>query len=204
MNSKAQLDGVSQAVVATLERKGGYLTLGGLVDEVASRTGFRRHEIARSIHKLREIGMLDILDPRPPTSAMGFLFSTRAAWFWLLALAVVLAGVSVYVLPHVTPFNYARYSLGSLFVLYLPGASLVEFLFPKREHLSQLSRVALSIGMSLVAVPLNGLLLNYTPWGISLETTAISLGLLTVLLALGAILRKHRDLKHSFESARSP
>ncbi|HPC28222.1 MAG TPA: DUF1616 domain-containing protein, partial [Candidatus Methanomethylicus sp.] len=49
---------------------------------------------------------------------------------------------------------------------------------------------ALSIGLSLALVPLTGLVLNYTPWGIRLDPIVVSLSLLTVGLALGAAVRK--------------
>ncbi len=147
--------------------------------------------------------MIDIVDPDPPISAIVFLFSTRATWFWLLAAVVLLADLSVYVLPQSSPFNYVRYLLGSFLVLYLPGASLVELLFPKREDLSQLLRLALSIGMSLAIVPLVGLLLNYTPLGITLDAIMVSLNFLTVAFSFGAVLRKYQNHMSTFEGQAS-
>jgi uncharacterized membrane protein len=41
-------------------------------------------------------------------------------------------------------------------------------------------------------VPLVGLLLNYTPWGIRLNPIVVSLTLLTVGLAMVALARKYR------------
>ena len=56
---------------------------------------------------------------------------------------------------------YARYLLGSLFVLFLPGYTFIKALFPAKQ-LDSIERTALSIGMSLALVPMIGLLLNYT------------------------------------------
>ena len=54
-----------------------------------------------------------------------------------------------------------------------------------------LTRITLSIGLSLALVPLTGLVLNYTPFGIRLVPVAFSLSLLTIsFLFLGAW-RKH-------------
>jgi uncharacterized membrane protein len=47
-------------------------------------------------------------------------------------------------------------------------------LFPKREKMGGIERIALSFGMSLAVVPLLGLILNYTPWGIRLESILYS------------------------------
>ena len=54
-----------------------------------------------------------------------------------------------------------------------------------------IERFALSVGLSLVLVPLIGLLLNYTPWGIRLTSIMISLIILTIGLALIALARKY-------------
>jgi len=57
---------------------------------------------------------------------------------------------------------YARYLLGSIFVLLLPGYTFIKALFPTKE-LDEIERMALSIGMSLALVPITGLLLHHTP-----------------------------------------
>jgi uncharacterized membrane protein len=58
--------------------------------------------------------------------------------------------------------------------------------------LESLERLALSIGLSLAIVPLIGLLLNYTPWGIRLTPITISLATFTEAMALIALARKYR------------
>ncbi len=55
-----------------------------------------------------------------------------------------------------------------------------------------IERTALSIGMSLAFVPIMGLLLNYTPGGIRLTPTVLSLVALTVVFAVAAVLREHQ------------
>jgi len=65
--------------------------------------------------------------------------------------------------------------------LYLPGFSLVELLDGKRKELDDLTRLALSIGLSIAIVPLDGLVLNYTPFGVRLVPIAISLAGLTII-----------------------
>jgi uncharacterized membrane protein len=77
----------------------------------------------------------------------------------------------------------------------LPGYTLIEALYPKKEDLSSLERLALSIGLSLALTPLVGLVLNYTPWGIRLKPILVSLSLLTVFLALIALSRKFSRFK---------
>jgi uncharacterized membrane protein len=98
----------------------------------------------------------------------------------------------IYAVPPDFPFVALRWVLGSVFVLFIPGYVAVEALFPKGRELDSIERFALSVGLSLALVPLVGLLLNYTPWGIRLTPIVISLVILTVGLAVIAFARRYR------------
>ena len=90
------------------------------------------------------------------------------------------------------PDFYLRIVVGIIFVLFLPGYLLVSALFPRRMGLEQLERIALSIGLSLAVVPLIGLALNYTPWGIRLHPVLLSLSAFNVLMSTLAYVRRER------------
>jgi hypothetical protein len=166
-----------------------------IILKVSEKLRIKKYDAARRIYRLKEHGLLDFSDPDPPKTLQRYFFSTYCAWFWLVFSAVFFVFVLIYVLPSSPPFVYFRYVFGSVFVLYLPGASLVELLYPKPREMSQLERLALSIGLSLALVPLVGLVLNYTPWGIRLGPVFSSLSLLTIGLASGAIYRKFTIFK---------
>lgn len=83
-----------------------------------------------------------------------------------------------------------RIPLGLAMVLFLPGYTLMAALFPRKDDLDSIERVALSFGLSIAVVPLIGLGLNYTPWGIRLEPVVISLCLFTVMMSVAAHLRR--------------
>jgi uncharacterized membrane protein len=85
-----------------------------------------------------------------------------------------------------------RIALGLPLVLFLPGYSLIAALFPRKGDLASIERVALSFGLSIAVVPLIGLALNYTPFGIRLSPVLFALSLFTVALALCAFLRRRR------------
>ena len=105
----------------------------------------------------------------------------------------------VYALPDDFPLVVFRWVLGSVFVLFVPGYVAVEALFPRGRELDGIERLALSVGLSLALVPLVGLLLNYTPWGIRLDPIMISLTILTVGLAIVAFARRFRLSVERFE-----
>ena len=97
------------------------------------------------------------------------------------------------------PMVYLRYFLGSGFILWLPGYSLVKALFPTElpvkttdKTLESIERAVLSIGLSLALVPMVGLVLNYTPWGITLEPVTLSLAALTASVATIAVIREYQ------------
>jgi len=129
-------------------------------------------------------------------SALDYLFTiTISGWFWATMILAVSAILSVAFVPDVFPVNVIRWVLGSVFVLYLPGYTLIQFLFSEKKELDSLERFALSVGLSLAVVPLIGLILNYLPWGIRLEPITISLSLFVVSFAILAAARKYISLR---------
>ena len=61
------------------------------------------------------------------------------------------------------------------FVLFIPGYCLIAALFPKNDDIGSSERIAFSTGLSIAIVPLIGLALNYTPFGIRLDPILITL-----------------------------
>jgi uncharacterized membrane protein len=83
-----------------------------------------------------------------------------------------------------------RNLLGLPLVLFLPGYSLIAALFPAKSDLDGIERTALSFGLSIAVVPLIGLGLNYTPWGIKLLPILISLSIFTFVMCGITYLRR--------------
>ena len=91
-----------------------------------------------------------------------------------------------------------RTALGLPMVLFIPGYALIAALFPARDDLDGIERVALSFGLSIAVVPLIGLGLNYTPWGIRLIPILVSLSCFTISMALVAIYRRETLAENAF------
>ena len=85
-----------------------------------------------------------------------------------------------------------RIVFGLPFVLFLPGYVLVLALFPKKEGMGGVERVALSFGLSIAVTSLIGLILNYTAWGITLESTLYSIAAFIFVLSIMAWFRQKR------------
>jgi len=90
------------------------------------------------------------------------------------------------------PFNVLRMVLGLPFVLFFPGYTLLVALFPRKNQLDSIERVALSFGLSIAVVSLSGLILNFTPWGIRLYPILISIAVFILATSLIAWYQRHR------------
>ena len=127
-----------------------------------------------------------------PQKLTNYLRSSQSYWYWITIILTSTTALLVFTIPeNAFPQVYARHILGSIFVLWLPGYVFIKALFPEKE-LDSIERVALSIGMSLALVPIVGLLLNYTPWGIRLTPIVLSLLALTIVFATAAIIRENQ------------
>ncbi|MBS7605944.1 MAG: DUF1616 domain-containing protein [Candidatus Bathyarchaeia archaeon] len=167
---------------------------------------------ARELYRMVKAGVIRIYDPKPPKTFSSFLVSRYNAGFISASLILALGIICIYISEPLrismgaNSFHlllstlsaaviFMRYALGSIIVLFLPGYSLVEALYPSEGDLSPLERLALSIGLSLALVPLVGLILNYTPWGIRLNPVIAAISALTILLLLVSAYRKLMLLK---------
>jgi uncharacterized membrane protein len=107
--------------------------------------------------------------------------------FWINVLGITLISVIGFF-----PMSFVRILIGVPFALFFPGYALVCALFPSNREVDGIERFALSIGLSLAVVPLIGLVLNYTPFGIRLYPVLISLFLFTFLMSVAAGYRRKR------------
>jgi hypothetical protein len=156
------------------------------------------YQSLREVYEKVSRGDIKLVDPQPPKTAIEYVFRPDySLWFWTVLSITISTVVLVYLSEAASPLYPLRYFLGTLYVLLLPGYVIVEALYPRERDLKPLERVALSIGLSLAVVPLVGLVLNYTPWGIRLWPVVISLATLTIGVAIVAVKRKFDALKLS-------
>ncbi len=102
-----------------------------------------------------------------------------------IALALLLIA-----LVFLAPESAVRQILGLVFVLFLPGYVATAALFPENDQIDGIERIALSFGLSIAIVPLIGLGLNFTPWGIRLDPILASVSAFIVGASLTAWYRR--------------
>jgi uncharacterized membrane protein len=106
----------------------------------------------------------------------------------LVATWMVAAVLCIYV--PVLNQSFLRVVFALPMILFIPGYVLIAALFPGREDLDGIERLALSFGLSIAVVPLIGLVLNYTPWGIRLDPIVVSLVIFTSAMLVIAQYRR--------------
>lgn len=108
----------------------------------------------------------------------------------VIAVWLILAVASIYI-PVINE-TFIRVILTVPVILFIPGYVLIAALFPEKKSIDGIERFALSVGLSIAVVPLIGLLLNYTPFGIRLNPIVISLVLFTVIMMVITLIRRAR------------
>jgi len=164
---------------------------------VKAEISLPEQKILDAVMKMQIQGTLQLDDSDLPPSPNSTL------WYWTtIALAAITVTVVFTVPEDFYPWSYLRNALGIIFVLFLPGYTVIKALFPLQvpikmstENLDTVERIALSLGMSIAIVPIIGLILNYTPWGIRVTPIVLSLFALTLISATVAIMReKHQKM----------
>lgn len=106
----------------------------------------------------------------------------------IVSLWTVLSVLSIY-LP-VLNESFLRVVFTLPMILFIPGYVLIAALFPGKGDLDGIERLALSFGLSIAVVPLIGLVLNYTPWGIRLDSIVTALIIFTAVMLVIAQYRR--------------
>lgn len=169
---------------------------------LAEKLQLTEKQAVDAILKLQSEGKIDLgarAQPQPTSASLtSYIKTGHALWFWITIALATSALLIILVIPEdLAPWSYLRNIAGALFVLWLPGYTFVKALFPayvpvetSTRDLDRVERVAFSLGMSLALVPLVGLLLNYSIWGMRLVPIALCLFAFTSIFATVAVIRE--------------
>jgi hypothetical protein len=193
LSSNSPVDELTATIIGIInERKP--QTVEQLITLVKEKLPLSEEKILDAVLNLQSQGKIKLGDSSTSAS------SKHALWYWAtIAVAAITVAVVFTVPEEFYPWSYLRNALGIVFVLWLPGYAVIKALFPVRvpiktstENLDTVERIALSLGISIAIVPLIGLVLNYTPWGIRLTPIVLSLFALTLISATVAVARERQ------------
>ena len=205
MNENSSEKDLNRVILETVKEEKPQ-TVRALVESVNEKTSTPEEEVVKSVLKLQDNGMLMLKETvKPvPSGFAAYLGKGRARWYWLTILLASAAALVVYMVPEDWfPFAYARYVLGTIFVLWLPGYTCTKALFPSKigskggvvsVGLDSPERVGLGFGLSLALAAFMGLILNYTPWGVRLIPIIFSLFAFTLVCATVGLIREYRSV----------
>lgn len=88
---------------------------------------------------------------------------------------------------------YVRFLLSVVYVLFLPGYSLVELIATFEKGVNGVEKIAYSFGLSIVVVILFCYLLNYSPWGIRLTPLVMGISVFTMTCIFATAIRKYKN-----------
>jgi hypothetical protein len=165
-----------------------------LVEAVRKEFSISEDELLENILRLQNEGKITLTEsskPIPQTFTR-YLLSKQACWYWATIVVAAITTTLVFAISEDNyPIVYVRYLFGAMFVLWVPGYSFMKALFPTRE-IDSIERIALSIGISVALVPIVGILLSYTSFGMRTTPITISLLALAITFATVAIVKEHQ------------
>jgi uncharacterized membrane protein len=106
----------------------------------------------------------------------------------VLVVVATLAAMASILLPYLNQ-TFIRLILGGVVVFFVPGYAVVAALFPNKEDLNNIQRIALSFGLSVALVP--AVTLTLSLWfGVTLDPLLVALTSLIVICTVIAEVRR--------------
>jgi hypothetical protein len=164
-----------------------------LVKLVQKQVDATPEAIQQAIKELHNKGFVSLEEPFTDKSLFNYISSKSSLWFWVTIALSVVTILTIITLPETGTVAYMRYFFGFVLVAFLPGYCLTETLFPKQTTLDTIERITFSIGLSFAVTALTGLLLSFTPFGLTLSTALPTLAAIVLVLAVVALIRKYKN-----------
>ncbi len=173
--------------ILSLVRNNGCVTINELVNKLSRKFNAPNYLIAYRAWVLWKKGLINLSSFNARTSSViNYVFSLEALWFWVSLVITYMALVFIYINNPIVA--YVRYFVGTAFVTFILGYSVVEFAYPRGDEIKPIERFVLSLGLSLVIMPIVGTVLAYMPFRYTTVSVSVTLTLLaTVMLVLAAI-----------------
>lgn len=148
-------------------------------------------EIHDAVRNLERKGTVNLSEEKMPAS---FVQSLSDPWtnlpLWAAVLGSIIMIVSLYLLPQDGSWLGVRSFVGAVFLFGVPGYALTGLLVQKDKPYV-VERIAVSIGLSLAAVVLIGIVLGYSEIGVRIEPTIASIAVFSIAVAILASYRNY-------------
>jgi hypothetical protein len=159
--------------------------------------------IMKNLLKHRTKGKTTLLESSPiqdQPSSSKHIESTVPNWYWIMVALTLGSAIAVLAVGDVGPQAYIRYIAASVFVLFLPGYAFLTALSPLKapnseesNQMDTITRFALSMVLSIAMVSVLGLILDFSPLGVNLNSLVLSLSLFTLLFSTIGLVRERQN-----------
>ncbi len=148
-------------------------------------------EIHDAVRTLEKKGAVNLSEEKIPAS---FLKSLSDPWtnlpLWAAVLGSIVMIFSLYLLPQEGSWLGVRGVIGAVFLFALPGYALTGLLV-QQDKPHAVERIAVSVGLSLAAVVLIGIILGYSEIGVRMEPIIASMSAFSIAVAILASYRNY-------------
>jgi hypothetical protein len=185
--------------------------LGKLIQKTKLWTKVSEDEIIDLLLELEEEKEIILVKPSVIQKDWRFLFSSDTLWYWIIfSLCSITVGLVFFFPDNTAPLLYVQYLLGIPFVLYFPGYSLMNTVFPTgvlkktgQLPLGLIDRIVMNFSFSLALTAILSFILAYTPWGLSSLSLVLSMFTVTIALSTYNLVITYREKRVSqFRKAR--
>jgi len=145
-------------------------------------------EILLELEDKKEIAIIEPI-PKNKSFLKYFLDFNYSYWYHFVNLFSLIVVIMNIIPNSIIPYIFKSF-ISILFLVFFPGFTLVQFLFPKRE-VSLTERFALSIGISIALVPVFGLI-SYYAFRVELVEATLLITLFTIFMNSLALYRKYK------------
>jgi hypothetical protein len=122
-------------------------------------------------------------------------------WYWIMIALTLISSIAVLIIGEVGTLAYIRYVSASLLVLFLPGYAVLRVISPSNaptlgesNNMFSITHLSLSIVLSIAIVSVLGLILDFSPLGVTLDSLVLSLSLFTIIFSTIALFRERRGI----------
>jgi hypothetical protein len=195
---KKQKTEIKEILLETIKKENPKNTY-DLVNMIQGKTDLTKNEITTILIELEKENKLHFTKEQSPlqSTARGYILSKQAIWYQITIAIAIAATLSIFTISENSPIILIRSALGTVFVLFLPGYTLVKLLFQQKlpvvtnsERMDNIERFLLSIGLSITLAIIVSLIFNYTPSGIHIIPITTDLLTITIVFATVDILRE--------------
>jgi hypothetical protein len=182
-------------------RRRNWISVGKIVKELSQELDCDPDVVVQVLVSLIKERKIVITEYNGCSSFLRYARSPYSDWFWWTIFLTLLSLLFAFVDGG---FGiYLRYFLSGLLIVFLPGFSIAELLYSSDTEIpilrstegSQIQKVAISVGLSLVLTPSIALILNNSLLKITMISLIVPLVVITLLCAIFALLRQYGKYK---------